>query len=120
MSAWWWPGVSVGLGAVLGLLGTFALITLLLGLVQLALHGCSPKRAFPTCPCWCTVSAGLYHHSPLKLKTCCLLQTSVNQPLRDELEDDSSLNASNTSQRQRPTLGDRLRGACCTCGGRRG
>ena len=69
MSAWWWPGVSVGLGAVLGLLGTFALITLLLGLVQLALHGCSPKRAFPTCPCWCTVSAGLYHHSPLKLKT---------------------------------------------------
>ena len=67
MSAWWWPGVSVGLGAVLGLLGTCALISLLLALVQLALHGCSPKRAFPTSCCWRTVSAGLYRHSQLRI-----------------------------------------------------
>ena len=67
MSAWWWPGVSVGLGAVLGLVGTCLLISLLLALVQLVLHGCSPKRAFPTSCCWRTVSAGLYHHPPLKI-----------------------------------------------------
>ena len=73
MSAWWWPGVSVGLGAVLGLLGTLALISLLLALVQLLLHGCSPKRAFPNCPCWCTVSAGLYHRFILKGKTLLLI-----------------------------------------------
>ena len=68
MSAWWWPGVSVGLGVVLGLLGTFALISLLLALLQLVLHGCKPKRAFPTSSCWCTVSARLHHYSFLKIK----------------------------------------------------
>ena len=68
MSAWWWPGVSVGLGAILGLLGTCALISLLLVLVQLVLHGCNPRRAFPNCACWRAVSAGLYHHSLLKIK----------------------------------------------------
>ena len=120
MTAWWWPGVFVGLGAALGLLGTLALISLLLALVQLLLHGCSPKRAFPTCPCWCTVSAELYHQFILKPKPCCLLQTSATRPLRDELEDGGSLDTSNNSHNQCPSLGQRLRGACCTCGRRRG
>ena len=57
LGAWWWPWVTVCVGVVGGLLGTLALVAAIAALVQLLLHGCDPRRAFPTSPCWRTVSS---------------------------------------------------------------
>ena len=56
LNAWWWPWVAVCVGVVGGLLVTVALVAVVAALVQLLLHGCDPRRAFPTSPCWHTVS----------------------------------------------------------------
>ena len=60
LSTSWSPWVSALVGVVLGVMATLALVWVATAALQLLLSGCDPRRAWPTSPCWRSVSCDLF------------------------------------------------------------